>query len=315
MKNKKRAIKTEWNPVIIVIMIVLVIYLITFMVPLLWGLMTSFKSPDEFEFPISNVLGLPTSEWSNAEMFRFQNYTKVFQFLNIETTMSYYSNGNKISHYVNAGFGQLLINTVLYAGVGSLIMAFVPALVAYLCAKYKYKFSSVIYGAALFQMIVPVVGAYPSELTLLRTLNIYDNIFGNWIQKLSFCGTYFFVYLAFFKGLSDTYQEAAEIDGASQTRIMFQINMPLALTMMGTVALIQFINLWNDYMTPLLYLPTFPTLSYGIYHITLKNTNPELSSVPRRVTGCMFLAIPAFIIFVALRNKLMTNLSMGGIKE
>ena len=282
---------------------------------LLWGLMTSFKSPEEFEFPVSNVLGLPTTEWSKAEMFRFANYQKVFKFMQIEKYATYYSNGNKVTHYVNAGVGQLLFNTLLYAGVGALIVSFVPALVAYLCAKYDYKFSKIIYFAALVQMIVPIVGAYPSLLTLLRNLNLYDTIYGNWIQIFSFCGTYFFVYLAFFNGLSDTYREAAEIDGASQTRIMFQINMPLAINVLGTVFLIQFINLWNDYTTPLLYLPTFPTLSYGIYRITVENTHPELSSVPRRITGCMILAIPAFIIFIALRDKLMSNISMGGIKE
>ena len=83
----------------------------------------------------------------------------------------------------------------------------------------------------------------------------------------------------------------------------------------GTIMLIQFISHWNDYNVPLLYLPTKPTLAYGVFHMVIINSSGPLSKVPIKVAGCMVLAIPILIIFIILKDKLMGNISLGGLKE
>lgn len=127
---------------------------------------------------------------------------------------------------------------------------------------------------------------------------------------------YFFVYYAFFGGLSNTYREAAELDGASEMTILLRIYFPLAMKMIATVFLIQFVALWNDYQTPLLYLPTHPTLSYGVYLVAIDPPSGiKLSDVPHSVSACMMLALPILIVFVIFKDKIMGNISLGGIKE
>ena len=126
---------------------------------------------------------------------------------------------------------------------------------------------------------------------------------------------YFFVYLAYFKGTSEVYREAAQLDGASQMRVMTMIYFPLAVKIISTVFLIQFVALWNDYQTPLLYLPTHPTLAYGVYYVSYEAFVPAFYHTPVRISGLMLLAVPLIIIFAVFKDKLMGDISLGGIKE
>ena len=80
----------------------------------------------------------------------------------------------------------------------------------------------------------------------------------------------------------------------------------------ATVFLIKFIEFWNDYSTPLLYLPTHPTLAYGVQDMS---TNGDINKVLERIASCMVLALPITILFIVFRNKIMGNVTMGGVKE
>ena len=82
----------------------------------------------------------------------------------------------------------------------------------------------------------------------------------------------------------------------------------------NTIMLIKFIEFWNDYQTPVLFMPTHPTLAYGVFTMS-HSTDQKLSNDPARLASCMILAIPLLILFIAFRNKILGNVSMGGVKE
>ena len=187
-----------------------------------------------------------------------------------------------------------------------------PALTAYLCAKYPYKLSAIIVVVYTLMMCMPIVGSTPFELTFLRNTGLYDNIIGNYIQKMTGSGMYFFVYLAYFKGTSETYREAAQIDGASQLRIMTTIYFPLAIKIIATVFLIQFVALWNDYQTPLLYLPDFPTVASGIYQIKLESASR--GDTPSYFAGLTLSVAPVLVLYACFSDTIMKNFNMGGLK-
>ena len=213
-------------------------------------------------------------------------------------------------------FGNFLVNSIVYSGICSFVHAFVAFTCAYLCAKYKFRFSEFIYVVMLVVMAIPIVGSSPSMISLLRNLAIYDTYFAMIALNFNFTGVYFFVFHAHLSGLSDTYVEAAEIDGASQMQILISIIFPLCAKVFFTVFLLQFIQTWNDYQTPLLYYPNHPTLAYAIFKMNIQsNGGMDILSVPSKIAGCMVLAIPVFALFVAFNKMLMGNLTMGGIKE
>ena len=328
MKNQTRSTKktvTVTKVVFVILFVVLALYELIMLSSLLWGLITSLKSSNDFEnfgnvigFPNVSVEGTPYAGIPSGRdaLLKLANYKIVLEKFVITRRAVYYGLGpEQIVHTCKAGFGELLVNTLLYTVGGALIYALMPALTAYLCAKYPYKLSAILVVVYTLMMCMPIVGSTPFELTFLRNTGLYDNIIGNYIQKMTGSGMYFFVYLAYFKGTSETYREAAQIDGASQLRIMTTIYFPLAIKIIATVFLIQFVALWNDYQTPLLYLPTHPTLAYAVYYVSYEAFEPALYHTPPRIAGLMLLAVPIVILFAIFKDKLMGDISLGGIKE
>ena len=133
-------------------------------------------------------------------------------------------------------------------------------------------------------------------------------------MKSHFLGMYFLVYQGVFRGIHQSVTEAAKIDGAGNMRIFLRIILPLAKTTFFLVFLLQFIAFWNDYQTPLLYLPNHPTIAQGLYYFNFSTSN-EFSTVPAKIAGAMFVLIPILIVFMIFKNKLMGNLTLGGDKE
>lgn len=293
-KNKARVLYS-------VIFIVLFLYVISIFLPVLWGVLTSLKDQTDFRV---NVLGLPKGwpwEW------HWENFFKVFNgFYEQVTTPGV---GRRRVY-----FSEMLLYTLLYAGGSAIIQTIVPCVVAYLTARFRYKFSAFINALVIVLMVVPIVGSAPSEMQILRALNMYDTIWGNYIQKFNFLGMYYLVFYAAFKIVPPDFYEAAYVDGASEMRVMVSIGFPMVRNVIGTVLLIKFIDFWNDYQTPLLYLPSYPTLARGVFRLS-QNSQGDFATVPFRMAGCMFLAIPILVLFLIFKEKLMGNLSMGGIKE
>lgn len=314
MKNK--LFKNKISIFKVVLFTLLLLYVVSLVVPLIWGVSTSLKNY-YLDFR-NNVIGFPNfSAWAKSGEAWYSNYLTVIENFNKEFRSSYYAGFKSnilVTHTSNITIWTALLNTLLYAGVVSVIIAIVPCVVGYLCAKYKNTFSKIIYATVVVTMTLPLFGQAPSLITFLRQINLYDNFLGQWLSWASFANLYFLVFFAFFEGLSDAYIEAAEIDGASQFSVLIKIAIPLAKNTILTVTLIVFVNLWNDYNAPLLYLPTKPTLAYAIFN--LQQHSPKIKGqVTLQVTSLMLLALPVLILFVIFKDKFMGNISLGGVKE
>lgn len=323
VKNRKKdnvAVKIA----VIILGALLIVYSLSIIFMLLWGLLSSLKSDNDF---MKNLLGLPTinnPEWfdrvndpdsSYKTLFWLENYVLVIQRFNFPASTSFFVGNREVTHTTENNFFGMLLNSAIYAFGNGFVQAIIPAIMAYMCAKYQYKFSKVLCMTVIVVMTLPIVGAYPSELTLLRNLGLYDTWVGNFIQRCSFMGMYFLVFYEFFKGMPDTYSEAAEIDGASQFTVMFGIYIPLAAKIIGSVFLIRFIFFWNDFSSIELYMPTHPTLAYFIYALGAgKKISNDMTTNPRKIAACMILALPTLILFLILHNKVMGSMTLGGIK-
>lgn len=326
----KKEKKYKWNVFSIITLSVLLLYSISFLTPLFWGFMTSMKSNYQFA-TLREVLELPKVEYFLRDYDLkgfvapnlFANYIVALKYMNIEVSSSYFiglSLNDPVDLKVQAGLPNFIINTLLYAGGIALCSSFWTVVMGYICAKYKYKFSGFIYALVLVVMILPISGTEAATVTMLRRFRLYNTWHGIWIQGSGWCGMYFLIFYGFFDGLSNTYNEAAEIDGASQLSVMFRICVPLSSKMISTVILILFVSFWNNYMTPLMFLPTHPTLSYAIYHLMYSETSsvregPGLQFSVRKIATFMILCVPMLLLFIFLKNKLMGNISIGGIKE
>ncbi len=292
--------RKKTNIAYVVLFAILAIYTVSLAIPLLWTLLTSFKDYGIYE--IASIQG-DIAELLGLGNLSFDNYIiacKTF-------TITIFDTGREVNIL------EMFLYSVLYAMGSALVGTLTPCIMSYLCARYKYKFGNVIYTIVLVAMALPIVGSLPSEITMVKNLHLYDNILGMYVLKANFLGLYFLVFHAQFKSIAYDYTEAAEIDGASDFRIMTTVIFPLAMATISTVFILNFIAFWNDYQTPMIYWPSYPVAAYGMYDLQ-HSTFGEKAQMPVKLAGIMLMALPIIIVFAVFNRKVMSNVSVGGIK-
>lgn len=296
-KIKKQKIKLNW--LLTTILVFLSVYLLSMVLLIAWNMITTLKSTYEYEF-LENRLGLPKEP-------TLENYGVALKYFSVKVFEE--KTGVYLYYNIWLQFG----NSLLYSVGCALTQTLTPCLVAYIVARYRYKFLNIYYMIVIITMSLPIIGALPSEIMISKMLHLYDNFWGQWIMKAHFLGIYFLVFHAQFKMIPYEYTEAAKIDGASNFRTMTMIIMPLAWSTISTVLLLSFVGFWNDYQAPMLYLPSYPVAAYGIF-LFQDSQEQLLSYTPTKLAGITLLAIPIVVVFLVFQNKLMTNLSIGGLK-
>ncbi len=328
VKYKKEKHKNMWNVFSITFFVLLTIYAITIFFSVGWMLMTTFKhknafAGDVFGFPDFSLFKQVPYEISGVSQkvdSIFANYIVMF------SKFEYTYNGDywvgivnqqliENDYYISGGLAFLifLFNSIWQVFAGTFLPMIMQALMGYMCIKYNYKFSRFLYAVVVLSMAMPVFGSQAAIINLQRNLRMYNNIPGFLIWNCNWVSMYFLIFYSYYQGLADSYIEAAEIDGASQFRILATIALPLASNMIMATVVLLFVGVWNDYSMSLMYLPSYPTMAYGIYYNTV--AFPTLNYVPVKFATLMYLAVPATIFFICFRKQLMGNVSLGGIKE
>lgn len=286
------------SPLFWVTFALLALYCLMMIFQLYWALISTFK--DDFDFG-HNIFGFPDSRFG----WQFGNYLKAFKAFGVPVMTS--------SGYKTVGFFEMLANSVFYCVGCALAAAFVPCIVGYVTAKFRYAFSRILTTVIIICMMLPVIGSMPSEIMLAKSLGMYDSIWGMWIMKGNFFSMYTLIFQAFYRNIPDTYIEAAKVDGASNLRIFIKIMLPLVSKMFLTVVLLNFIGFWNDYQTPLIYMPNHPTLAFGLFSFN-RSTDTQLVTVPLKLTGSLIVLLPILILFLCFHKRLIGNLAIGGLK-
>lgn len=261
------------------------LYACTLIYAILWALGMSLKEQSEY---YSNPNGFPRA-WA------FSNYVMAFQSVQVDGK-------NMI---------VMFFNSLWYACGGAALQVITSAVVAYVVAKYKFPGRGFLYGLALVTMMIPIVGSFPSQYRVYKALGILDSP-ALLITKISGFGFNFIVLYSFFKTVSWTYAEAAFMDGASHLRVFLSVMLPMSLPVMGSLFLVATIGLWNNYMEPILFLQSFPTLTSGLYAFQLQTSRDV--NYPVLFAGLLISVIPVVLLFVFFQNTIMESMSVGGIK-
>lgn len=292
---EKTKIKKWFSPLLIVLGILLCIYVLSMLALFYWGFITSFKDGmrDLTDFARNRGFGFP-------KIWKTENYANVFDKIRMPAEPG-----------KTVGFGTILVNSLLYALGCAFFKTLVPCLTAYSCARFNFKSSKIVYTIVLITMIVPIVGSLPSELKIAYALGFHNHIWGLWIMAANMQGLYFFVMYSAFKAMPAGYSEAAKIDGANNGQILLSIALPLIKNLFLTILLINFVEYWNNYQSPKVYLPYYPTLGYTLF---AKSSSNDLQEVGQILALAFIVATPVFVLFLAFQDRLMGNLTMGGLK-
>lgn len=292
---KKFTLRGKIFPVIIYTAVCL--WVIVFGFLLLWALTTSVKSVFDF---YENPIGLPKKKYGG---WMFENYKTAVEAIGV------------VIKGKRHGVPDLLKNSLLFA-VGNAFFSVLTACIAsYILAKYKYiSWVNALWAIVLITNYLPIGSSVAGNIKYLHDLGLYDSMLGNWIWSCGAFGSVFLIYYATWKGIPWEYAEAAFIDGASHFKTMVRVMWPMTKTIFGVLFLTQFIGLWNDYMTPLYYLPSYPSMSYGAWLFQFNVEKPDVAVAPIQLAGLLTLAFPILLLFLAFKDKLMGSLTMGGLK-
>ena len=119
-----------------------------------------------------------------------------------------------------------------------------------------------------------------------------------------------FVFKMFINGNQAVFNKL--LDGAGNLRVFFSIMYPQALPLIVSMAILNVIGLWNDYMTPYLFLNSKPTVALGVYSI---QTRAEQSgAMPQAFAAMTFMTVFVLAIYAGFSKTIMSSMSVGGLK-
>jgi N-acetylglucosamine transport system permease protein len=260
---------------------VLVIWAIVIILPLIWTVLSSFKNNSEiFASPFS----LP-SKWN------FDNY---------------------VSAWTTSGIGSFFFNTLVVV-FGALILTMMfGSMTAYVLARFQFPGSRVLYYLMLAGLTFPIFLAIVPLFFVLQNFGLLNTLPGLIVTYAAFAYpfTVFFLF-SFFKSLSNSIAEAAAIDGAGEWRTFFQVMLPMAKPGLATVAILNFVGLWNQFLLPIA-LNTDPE-KYVLTQGMAQFASQAGYSVD---FGALFAAvvitvIPVLIVYVIFQRQLQGSVSQG----
>jgi multiple sugar transport system permease protein len=221
-------------------------------------------------------------------------------------------------HWENWLFGLKLVgpyiaNTVFVAVSGTAGSLGLAILGAYFFARYRMPFSGLLWSAFLMLMLLPGVANIVPLFMLLKHLSLLNTLWALILVGVA-AGQVFniFVLRNFIEDLPKDLFEAAEMDGASHFQQILLIVVPLSGPIIGTLAILSFLGLWNDFLLPLIVLRDKELFTLGVGLIYLDG---EYVKQWGQIMAAYFLAaIPLVIIFLFCMRLFIRGLSQGAIK-
>ena len=252
--------------------------------PFLWQFLTSIK-------PLSEISAIP-AKWIPSE-------------INIE----YYFN-----IFEKHPFGRYLINSFIVAACTTVLGLLVGASAAYALARLRFRGKKPILMAILSISMFPAIATLSPIYLLLRQFRLLNTYAGLIIPYITFAlPMAIWLLTNFFSQIPKGYEEAAKIDGCSRAGIFFRIMLPLIKPAIFSVALIVFINAWNEYIYALTFMTNdeMRTVPVGIAMLPSNYELPwgDIAAASIVVT------VPLIILVLIFQKRIIAGLTTGGIKE
>lgn len=264
----------------------MVLFAFSFIFVLCWMMFSSFRKTTEFG-------KTPFAFW-DLRGASFANYLEVF----------------KVKIQKSTIFDMLFNSVVLIVGCTGL-QCIVPVITGYVLARYKTKIDGLVMTLVIVSMVVPAIGSMTTTYRFIhKTLELGNSFLAIFLMNAGGLGFGMLLYKNYFASISWEYAESAFIDGASNFKVFFSIMYPQAMPLVVSMAIINVIGIWNDYLTPYLYLPKRPTVAIGVYKITEQaNTN-----YPKAFAAMSFMTVFVLIIYACFSKTIMSSMSVGGLK-
>jgi multiple sugar transport system permease protein len=216
----------------------------------------------------------------------------------------------------SVNFGLFFMNSVIVATVVTVSQVFFSAMAAYAFSILKFKGRDSIFFLFIIALTVPGIFLVLPNFLLIRELHLVNSLFGIMLPGLFMAPFAIFFLRQFFLGTNLSIVEAALIDGASHFRIFRQIVVPIAWPQIVTLAILQFIAAWNDYLWPFYVgsgkpASTVLTVGLGVFKSQTPQGSPDWSGL---MAAALIAAIPMILMMIFFGKKIVGSIQASGVK-
>lgn len=249
--------------------------------PFLWTVMSSFKTSRE----------IFASPFAPPTQLNFVNY---------------------VNAWTQAGIGTFFVNTLLVVGGALVLTMALGAMCAYYLARFTFFGNRFVYWLMVAGLTFPIFLAIVPLFFILKGLGLLGTLPGLAITYSAFAlpFTVFFL-VPFFKELPRSVTEAAQIDGAGEWRTFFSVMVPMAMPGLSTVAILNFVGLWNQFLLPV-------ALNTDQHRYVLTQGMASFASQAGYSIdfGALFAAVvmtvlPVLIVYLVFQRALSGSISIG----
>jgi len=209
---------------------------------------------------------------------------------------------------------RYIYNTIFVGTVATAGLLFLSSISAYVFARMRFPGREPLYMLVIALMMVPGVLTFVPTYMIYNTLGLLDNYLVLIIPTIiggSVGGI--FLLRTFFNGLPEAVFEAARIDGCNEFDAYAKVCIPLSLPIMGTLAVMTIVSIWNDVVWPMTTISNdkLYTISAGLF---LKFNNEYATNVPVLFAGYTVASLPLILLFVFANRYYIEGLASAGLK-
>ena len=279
----KKLSNKKTNHTIMMVFVYAVLILITalMLIPFLWMLSASLKmNKDVFTFPVQWIPDNP----------RWKNYVDIWTKIPL---LTFVKNSTKLTIIV------------------TLLQLFTSSFAAYAFAKMNFKGKNVLFLGYIATIAVPWQAYMVPQFMMMRSWHL-NNTHLAIICLQAFSAFGVFLMKQFYEGVPTELCEAARIDGLTEYGIWFRIMLPLSKPALSTLTIFTFVNTWNDFLGPLIYLTKneLKTIQIGL-RMFISQYSAEYGLI---MAASVIALIPVLVVFLALQKYFVQGVASTGLK-
>lgn len=261
----------------------LILLLIIAVFPLLWLLVSAFKSSSE-------MLNNPTRIW--PVRWTLENFRTVLITLNFIINIR---------------------NSLIIAACTTVIAVIISSLAAYGVVRFFPRLGSLMTRVLVTSYMFPSIMLVIPYAMVMARLNLTNTRIGLVLVYLSFSVPYaVWMLVGFFKTVPIGIEEAARIDGANKLEVFVRIVLPLVSPGIVATAIYVFINAWNEYLYAMILMSSSDKTTISVAVKTLEGA--DILNWGSLMAACAIVVVPSILFFCFIQNKMAGGLSEGAVK-
>ncbi|MDU4695022.1 MAG: carbohydrate ABC transporter permease [Paenibacillus sp.] len=261
--------------------LVLAVVVLCMLVPYAWMLSSSLKlNKDVFSFPMHWIPAAP----------RWLNYAEI---------------------WTRIPLGRFIYNTAKLSVIVTVLQLLTSSFAAYAFSKLRFKGRNVLFLGYIATIAIPWQAYMVPQFIMMRSMGLNNTHLAIiFLQAFSAFGV--FLMRQFYQGIPDELCEAARIDGLSEYGIWGKIMLPLSKPALSTLTIFTFVNTWNDFLGPMIYLTKteLKTIQIGL-RMFITQYSAEYGLI---MAASVVSIIPVLIVFLALQKYFVQGVASSGIK-